>query len=266
MNAYIYFLIWMVLVKLLWPLPYLNCLLQQSSHCVPLALFPHGYHHLLHPQTLPFMLLLSLSLWLSLGSLLQEELHLSSVKVGCLICSRVKGVSDAPYQLVFQQTITFQHSCKRLLFQIMPFMGGHVIHSFIPFLITTAYLSLNHSLHLLNAHVLSFLPAQLSIMLVTVTFNFLFSYFLRLLIINILYFNSVSVLECAISWNCPPWKSNSNIPLSAHSSYFIWLHPLTILVLGFKTSCYLHVSLMSSFPIQVRLYSLYVNHFLPSIL
>lgn len=165
MNAYIYLLIWMVLVKLLWPLPYLNCLLQQYSHCVPLALSPHDYHHLLHPQTLPFMLLLSLSLWLSLGSLLQEELHLSSVKVDCLICSSVKGVSDAPHQLVFQQTIAFQHSCKPLLFQIMPFMRGHVIHSFIPFLITTAYPSLNHSLHLLNAHVLVFLPAQLSIML-----------------------------------------------------------------------------------------------------
>lgn len=117
------FVHWMVLIKPRWIHPYLNGLPQQSSHCVPLALFPHGYHHLLPPQTFTFFFPCFLFfLVVELSSLLAEALHLSSVKAACLLGSRVEGVSEAPHQLVLQQTVILQHSCKPLLFWIRPFI------------------------------------------------------------------------------------------------------------------------------------------------
>lgn len=123
MSAYICLLIWMVLIKPRWIHPYLNGLPQQSSHGVPLALSPHGYHHLLPPQTLSFFFPCFLFFscgraWLPPGRSAPSLFG----KAASLLGSRVEGVSEAPHQRVLQQTVILQHSCKPPLFRIRSFI------------------------------------------------------------------------------------------------------------------------------------------------
>ena len=203
MNTYSYLLIWMVLVKLLWPLPYLNCLPQQSSHCVPLALFSPRLSPSLAPSNF-FLYALAFFIpvakpWLPPGRRTPSLFSKSSLSVmhqgqGSVRCSSPAGAPTNHYSPTLLQTTALSDHA----------IHERTCHSFIPSLTTTACPSLGHSLHSLNVHVLVFLPAQLfPSCWVTVTVNFLV-YFLGLLIINILYFNSISILEYAISWNFPP--------------------------------------------------------------
>lgn len=120
----------------------------------------------------------------------------------------------------------------------------------LPSLVTTIYPSLGHALHVLNTHVPVFLPAQVfPSCWVMVTLKPLISYFLGLLIISDLYFNSISML-----WNVP-------FPATAHrGNQILASHTQTMPAISFGYTHSLYLPWVSR-PAVVSTYHLYL-HFL----
>lgn len=209
----------MPLIRQWWPLPYPSDLPQQCYPCLPCNFSPvvNAISHTL--RLLPSRSFFVFFSYRALACSWRQ--HFISVWWRRLL------LHVAGSRRCFQVLLTTLSSSRLLLLNTSL---NHCYFRGLPFMQRTSFLVprhrhmsiLSHFLCLLNVQApgspSSSLPYVFPSCWVTATFHALASHSSSLVTLTSTYFHT---WKCAVSWHCTPWASNSNIPLSDYSSYFM---------------------------------------------